>query len=359
MERTELLNTLKLASPALLNESEIVLPILKSFKFQNGQVLASNDVIAVSLNADIGLEGIVAGKKLLTFLSACRTKEVSFTKTKKGSIIAKAGGSRLTLSNEPMEDWPFEFPDIEGAVTKNVKEGFFTGLEMCSAQSPDTGIGGWAGSIILNFSKEGLEVYGIGRGRSTISYYKVLDARPSKKDRRLILTSSFCKAAVAMSESFGKSAKLHIAGEGVVLEWNEAENIIAGKYVNVDVPDVEGTFASVLEGDLGFIRISDKMKESFKRASALSDKGTVGIATSEGGFDLKTKSESGAWLKERVPVKKDVPTIDVEMAADLISKRLGDCYKIAFTDSAAVMTNKEENFVYLAANRSDEEGENE
>lgn len=356
MERSELLKTLKLAAPALLSESEVVLPILKSFKFQNGQVIASNDVIAVSLSADIGLEGIVAGKKLLTFLSNCNTKEVKFTATNKGNIVAKAGSSKLTLSSEPMEDWPFEFPDIEGSVTKRVKEDFFIGLDMCSSQSPDTGIGGWMGSIILNFD-ETLEIYGIGRGRSTISFCRVPSVKPSKNSRRLVLPSSFCKATVAMSNSFGGNAKLHITSKGVVVEWGDAENIIAGKYVNVDTPNVEDTFNSVAEGKHRFMLISDKMKESFRRASALSDKGTISVINCEEGLLLEAGSGSGSVLKEILPLKKEAPKIDAEVAADLIVKRLDDCSRIAFTDSAAIMKNKEGTFVYLCANR--DEGEEE
>lgn len=354
MERSEILNTLKLAAPALLPESEVVLPILKSFKFQDGRVMASNDVIAVSLAANVGVEGIVVGKKLMTFLSNCRTKEINFSKTSKGSVVVKAGSSRLTLSSEPLEEWPFEFPDIEKSITKRVQKDFFVGLDMCSFQSPNTGVEGWSGSIILNFGED-LEIYGVGRGRSTISYFRASSVKPSKKSRRLVLPSSFCKTAVAMSGAYGEKAKLHMTNDCAVIEWGDAESIIAGKYVNVDPPNVEDTFSQVSEGEHHFVKISEEMKESFKRASALSDKGVVSISSSDKGLLLEAKSELGSKLKEEIQLESELPDIDVEIAANLIIKRLDDCSDMAFSDSATIMKNEDESFVYLAANHGEGE----
>ena len=71
MKRDELLTTLRLASPALLNDTEEVLPILKSLKFTGSHVIASNDVIAVCLGVPVREVGTVLGKKLINFLSAC------------------------------------------------------------------------------------------------------------------------------------------------------------------------------------------------------------------------------------------------------------------------------------------------
>lgn len=350
MERTEILNTLKLAAPALLPDSEVVLPILKNFKFAGGQVITSNDVIAVCLAADIGVEGTVPGKKLLTFLSSCNTKDAGFSSTKKGNMVVKCGKSRLTLTPED-DDWPFEFPDIDakGTVTYRTKEGFFEALDMCSSLSPDTGTANWSGGIMLEFGKA-LEVFGVGKGRVTISYYRV-DEMTSKKKRSEMLTSSFCKAAVAMSKTFGTKAKLHINKEASIIEWGDGENIIAGKFVNAETPDIPGRFGEVVSQKMTYIGITDTIKEVFKRAAAISDKGSCIVYVEDGQLRLKAKSDVGASLLEVLKDSTKMKDLNVDVAADLVVKHLGDCEQIAFSEDATVLRTKDERFVYVAANR--------
>lgn len=361
MKREELLTTLKLASPALLSDNEVVLPILKSFWFTGTHVIASNDVIATCLSVKTSEKVIVPGKKLTSFLSACSTKGVKLSVSKKGNFIIRCGSSKLLLSSLSDEDWPFEFPDIEQAVSLTVGESFFTAIEMCSSQTPDTGLGSWIGGIILTFGAS-LGVYGVGRGRSTISHFDVHDLKSRsrkllgtlrKKNKQISIPSSFCKAAVPMSKEFGMSAVLHINEDSIVLDWGDGANIIAGKLINVEMPDVVGKFEETISEELDFIPITENLAAALKRANTIGDEGTCHITFEETGLLFHTRSKDGTSLKDLVDFKEneDVPNINAKIATDLIVKQLDKCEEIAFGNNATVMRSKSGDFVYVVANR--------
>lgn len=353
MNRADLLKVLKLASPALLGDNEVVLPILKSFKFTSTHVIASNDVISVCLAANIGEKCIVSGKKLTSFLSSCNTKNVSFTPGKKDNMIVKCGGSKLLLASLPESDWPFDFPDIEKAATFKLGDNFFRAIELCSAQSPDTGLGGWMGGILMNFG-DSLKVYGVGRGRSIISFFNVPEVQfDGKKERKVVVPSSFCKAAAAMAKEFGTEAALHLTKEHAVVDWGEGENVIVAKRMNVDMPDVVGKFDSLVSEKMKFIEIDQTLIDAIRRASALGDKGTCVVTSSEDGINIRTKSEDGTVLRDQVKLTSPIPDLNIAMAADLLSKRLLECTELAFGKDATIMRSKDGLFIYAAANRND------
>ncbi len=361
MKRQELLETLKLASPALLSDSEVVLPILKSFWFTSTHVIASNDVIATCLSVNASEKVIVPGKKLINFLSACNTNGVKLATSKKGNLIVRCGSSKLSLSSLPQEDWPFEFPEIEQAVSLTIGESFFTAIEMCSSQTPDTGLGSWIGGIILTFGSS-LGVYGVGRGRSTISHFDVKDstecsvqeAKKLKKMKQISIPSSFCKAAVPMSKKFGMSAVLHITEDNVVLDWDDGVNIITGKLISVEMPDVVGKFKGIISEELNFTPITEDLTAALKRANTIGDEGTCHITSEEIGLLFRTKSKDGASLKDLVDFRENeyMPSnVDAKVAADLIVKQLDKCEEISFGSNATVMRSKSGDFTYVVANR--------
>ena len=358
MKRTELLQTLKLAVPALLPESELVLPVLKSFRFTGGTVSAFNDVIAVNLETGLDVEAIIPGRKLATFLSSCKTKEVKFSKTNKGNVIARCGSSKLTLAADAHEDWPFEFPDIEEALAYDLNEGFFKALELCSSQTPDTGGASWVGGITFVFAKE-MTLYGLGKGRSTISQHKVHDLAPGPaKTEKMIVPSSFCKTAVAIAKVHGYEAELHVVKEGLVITWDEGRQNIFGKEIPKGGPDIIGRFNDILSDVHNPIEITDPMRDAFKRAAALGKEGTCEVQDTEAGLQIKARAGGDAVLNETVKLDKDTVSIDVLVAADLISKRMPQCAVISFTDSATILQSESRDFVYLVANRN-EGGEDE
>lgn len=356
MKRTDLLQTLKLTAPALLSDNDAVLPILKSLKFTGTHVIASNDVIAACLAVPVEEAGIVPGRKLISFLGACSSKTVKVSRGRKGSFLVKCGSAQLRLSTDEEEDWPFEFPDVEQSIATPVNEHFFSALAQCSAQSPDTGLGGWQGGIILVFDTV-LGVYGIGRSRSTISYCRVEGIKPDgKTTRQVVVPSSFCKLAVAVADVVGKEAVLHTTEEAAVLEWGEGENVVATKLIDVDMPDVAARFSRVAKKTKDFMPITDQLRAALRRAAMIGDGGDCRIGSEEAGLRLQARG-SGASLNELVTkgITEESPYVDSLVAADLISRRLDECTEIAFGENGTVMTSESGHFVYVVANREEKE----
>jgi len=355
MKREDLLKTLKLAAPALLGDSEVVLPILRSLKFTGTHVIASNDIISACLSVPVTTPGIVTGKKLISFLSACKSKSAKFSPTKKSDILVKCAASKLILNCHPEDEWPYEFPDIEQAETISINENFFDAIELCSAQSPDTGIGGWQGGIVLVLGQN-LRVYGVGQSRATISFCRVEGVSTKRKtDRQVVIPSSFCKLAASVSRSCGTDAKLHLTEDSAVIDWTDGENIVATRLMDVDMPDIVGRFNSVVTKGMKFEPITELLSAALRRAATIGDDGTCHIRIDSGKLLLSAKSDAGANLKDLVdfPKNKDFPAVGCSIAADLICKRLDRCGEVCFSDHTTVMRSASGTFIYVVANRSD------
>ena len=354
MNREELLKTLRLAAPALLSDSDAVLPILKSVKFTGSHVIASNDVIAICLAIPVTEEGIVPGRKLISFLSACNSKNAKVTKSKKGNLLVKCASAQLRLSVQPEDEWPFDFPDIEQAETMPVNEAFFEALERCSAQSPDTGLGSWAGGIIFLIGTV-FGVYGTGQSRATIAYCRVegIKSRKKETDLRVVVPSSFCKAAVTIARTLGTEAVLHVTEDSAVLDWDEGENVISTKLIQVDMPDVVGRFLGATKDAGGdAILIKPALADALQRAVVIGDLGTCRVTHEEDGLRLRARG-SGAVLNELVKFTKDevVPDVDQLIAAGLICKWLNECTEISFGEKATVLRSESGLFTYVVATR--------
>lgn len=359
MKREDLLQTLKLAAPALLSDSEVVLPILRSLKFTGSHVMASNDVAAVCLAVPVTTSGIVAGKKLISFLSACNSKSVKFTRTKKGNLTVKCASSKLLLSCHADEEWPFEFPDIEQAESLTVGETFFDAIELCASQSPDTGIGGWQGGITLAIG-EALCVYGVGKSRATISFCRVEGTLPKRKTtKRVVVPSSFCKIAAAVAKECDGEATLHITDDSVVVEWGDGQNIVATKLMDLEMPDIIDRFNGIMEPIKSFMLINESLSFALKRAAMIGDKGTCYVTSEGTNLHLRARSDSGVVLNDVVKFSKYEnvpPKVDCYVAADLICTRLDWCTEVYFGKEVSVLRSESGAFIYIVANRG-EKGE--
>ena len=202
-----------------------------------------------------------------------------------------------------------------------------------------------------------LGVFGVGRGRATISHFDVRGVKESKKLKKMkqiTIPSSFCKAAIPMSKEFGTAAVLRITEDNIVLDWDDGLNIIASKLISVDMPDIVGKFKEIIAEDIDPLPITTNLTAALKRANMIGDEGTCNITTdADGGLLFHAKSKDGSSLKDLVDFteNQDLPVINIKVAADLIIKQLDNCEEIAFGSSTVVMRSKSGDFIYAVANR--------
>ena len=113
MNRTELIDILKVVSPAL--SSKDFIPAFSHFCFSEGRVRAFDDLIALEADCPIEFEGALRGSVLIGFLQASKAAEVSITTlegSKDGESVAevKVGRARLKIPIIPVSDYIFNFP---------------------------------------------------------------------------------------------------------------------------------------------------------------------------------------------------------------------------------------------------------
>src|SRR5579863_1775696 len=117
ISRTNLLATLKLASPALASNKNQVLEL--SHFWLDGEFLSAyDDVIGIRVGCKSDVEGGVPGDKVVGVLENSRARDVTLEVAKGGNMLLKAGSAHITLAMRPIKDWFWhpEVPDRDGFV---------------------------------------------------------------------------------------------------------------------------------------------------------------------------------------------------------------------------------------------------
>lgn len=349
MEREELFNTLSLASLALAKEDESILPVLAGFKFAKKRIVTYDDVIAMSLAFDVGVEGIVPGHPLLRFLSSVSGQDVGIDSV--GSEFhAKCARARLLLPITDLGEWPFKQPKTGDGFKIELNEAFFRGLDLCAAIVPDKGLSSWMGGVNFYFGKT-LRMYGLNGTRDGICHYTLPELGTGQKVERFIVPVSFCKAASAMAKTYGmEGVTLHVTPALMTMTF-KGDAVLFGKMIESDSQNIAGRVKGIMD-EIGdeFYSITPELADGLKRMNAMCGKDGECTVTITG---TKLKLQAGAGpgsFTENVTLEEAHPDVTVTVNAPVLLKMLGDCQQVRFLQNTTV-GRADDSFAYIVANK--------
>ena len=104
INRVELLKKLVMAKPAVSTQSYI--PILSHFMFDGDSITAYNDINAITVLCDTGIQGCLPAELLIKTLNSMTSDTVSLVQND-NHVLVSAGRSKIKLPMLPVEDFPY------------------------------------------------------------------------------------------------------------------------------------------------------------------------------------------------------------------------------------------------------------
>lgn len=190
MNRNELLTALKLCRPALAGNE--LIPVLTHYCFDTDRVFAYNDVMAIVVDADVGISCALPGDPLYRVVDSFSSDEVHLEELKTAiEIRGKTKKAKVTMPFLTSHSFLYRDPADEEIVEDlDLSEETVEAIQFCLASVPD--------SPVLPYQM-GLTISNAGwiyASDGTTVAYADTDFRPKSP---LLLPSAFCKQIVALT----------------------------------------------------------------------------------------------------------------------------------------------------------------
>ena len=257
MKRTDFIQTLKRASPAL--SSKDLVPSFSCFFFKDGKVMAYDDVVAIQTTVDdVSVEGGLQGKLLMDFLGASRAAEISIEVNDDVAEL-KASRGRLKLPVLPMDDFMFEWPEEKGHAIE-VGDSFMNAIKACYASIGLDPSVPWRMGITLQFESGALAMYSSDNYSITECSVKL---KVPKKLREVItiLPPKFCELLISM----GTPKELCLTEDWVTARY-EDDTVLFSKTLHDVKPEGFTTVTASIEWDEGFVPVPKGFEGCLTRA---------------------------------------------------------------------------------------------
>lgn len=353
MLRKDILEPLDLASSALAPDAKAITPAFSSFCFDGKNVIAHDDIIAVSLPLKMKFKGFVSGALLLRFLKACVGKEVEFIQKKEDDLVVKCGAARLRVSLSDVHDYPFKFPSLHGKIVQELDDTFFAGLGLCSQIVSDRGLSTWLGGVVFDFGKQ-LRLYSVSSTRDAICVYTLEDMGTKSKEKRtqIILPVSFCKVVLDMYKRYGsEKARLAIRDDYAIVYFSDKGAAFGKAFVTQKRPNIVGKVRQHLEGSGVFIPILKTLQNALTRSAAVAGgDGLCTLTVEKGKLKMETRTP-GSRLNDFVDLKAKHADIEVRISPGLMARMLDHCREFQILENCVVMRSSPR-FTYITANKT-------
>ena len=345
MKRSELLSVLNTIKPGLTTYDFI--PILSCFCFDNDTITAYNDLIAMSVKCDTGIEGGVSGSVLLSLLSKSAAKNLEVVSADKNKLVGKLGRTKLSLPMLPKEDFLFELPDEKRLVSFSLTKDFHNGIKMCmpSINTDPTHTEQMGISVDITDKRTHI----CSTDNITVSRYKLKKTIKSKKSRQFILPKPFCEQLLKFSADSDSPIKLSIYKTFAVVDFEDGGFLFTKLYTSPTALDYSSIFDTHKKSIKGCTDAAPKtLKACTERSLILLskelDKITTVVVTSEN-VTMKTDTALGKAV-DRFKMSNTVSDeLTYSINPELVLRYLGLCTHMSFSDDVVVLTG--DRFVHL------------
>jgi len=355
MKVSSLKTMVGLAAPFLIDQDFI--PILQHFWFRPNSVMAYNDIQAVRLMLDTGLNCAVPGKLLGKLLGTISHEEIDLKLNQFGTeLLIGYGKNQAKLPALSPNEFVFEMPDPTGiSITLNdeVKLGFSKCLSTVGHDPTKPERNG----ISILVETDTIKLYttdGI-----TISTFKLGGSFLSGGVEELwaIMPTFFCEQLHNLTKSLKLTPTLHF-DQKCVLGTLEQHRIFS-RLINAEPPKFEQAISHLLADPLDEVElqpIPKEFEEALTRAVLMlqPEKGiktTTVTLSPTGTLTLFTQSERGT-ARDEIETALDPQTSEpLVLISDpnYLLRGTSLCSKIGISGNVVVFGETEQNFYHLVS----------
>jgi len=330
LRRKTLISEVERVAPAL--SSKTFVPALRCFNFEDGHVVAYDDIIAIRVPCTFPIDGCLPGALMLNMLKASKAKEVVVSK-KDAGVLLVLGCSRVNMPLLTTADFPFKPPaDLESeacelaidAKIRNALEQASISLGTDPSAQSRLGITiSFGGARIAFYSTDGATITRV-----------FVDAVPPKVLQRsaIILPPRFCEMLVGQS-SANPITKLFISKSLVEARSKDGLQIFGRVVEGANTKQFEDIFKANIT-DTGLVAIPPTLKHALKRATILVDMAGADLSRftiKDGHLHIYTSSPAGE-VDDKMTLQGDdiAKTSPVECVAKRILRALTLGKKMSF-----------------------------
>jgi DNA polymerase III sliding clamp (beta) subunit (PCNA family) len=261
MKTSELISALDLCKSSLLGSD--FLPILSHFCFDDTIVYAYNDVSAIIVDVDTGLECAVKGALLLGLLNTLG-EEVELKVTDKG-LCLKSGKVLPYLATLPAKEFVFRIPEEEAITQVVLTEEMINGLKLCCTSVGEDAMQKEYTGVTFSFVKGGFKIY--STNAATASRFEV-STRPSSTPRKVLVPANSCRQITELWSNAGheKEVRLSIGEDWLWVTFDNAG--VFTKLMTEDPPDYESAFSQM--ESVKWYKMPSSFPTTIKRAQIIS-----------------------------------------------------------------------------------------
>jgi DNA polymerase III sliding clamp (beta) subunit (PCNA family) len=308
-KKAHVLNVLTLVRPSLATQNYI--PVLTHVHFDGKQATSYNDVSAVSVRADLGLEGCVPGELLFKAVSSFASDTISFQQSNVGtgaeagltggpSLLVVSGRSKIRLPMLPNGGFPFQWPALKNAQEIPLDASILRGIERCLISVGNDPTHPAQMGVTLDFDPNTRNAVLYSTDNATISVYRTKSEIHLPGDAPVILPTFFCQQLIGLAKEFPDAeVDLFLLDGAVIAQFGAAAKLFTKTMVDLEPLD----FPSIVKkhSDLDKVKkllapIPDSWDSSFARAllvlSGEVDKATK-ITLADGVIRLSSTSPMG------------------------------------------------------------------
>lgn len=330
LERDVLLAQLRILRPALADKSPV--EGLNQIWFSGDKATAFNDIIAIEVPCESGVEGGVNGGTLLGMLEASAAKEVEIgVNAKDGETLSlRAAGMKADFPILPLERAIFSFPatlpkgvDIDDALGGALKH---VALALSSAGD----------NMGVTFVVEGAQLATYATDGTTIAWARV----PKPKGyaaKRLVLSPTFCDQLSALNEG---GMSLSLMEDCAVAVDNQSGVRLFGRLVEVAKDlDFAGVVKTNVPNTKSAVPLPDKLASALARAEVLVtgvQRTAVEVGVKKGVLRLHLKTDLGE-LSEAITLAGKHPDVDSLFNGSFIARGLSRSKTFMVSDQCFAM----------------------
>jgi DNA polymerase III sliding clamp (beta) subunit (PCNA family) len=351
VSRESLSKVLNLARPALSNQSFV--PILTHFCFDGALVTAYNDVQAIGVRFDAGIECSIPGDTLIKLLNSLSGEKVSFIQDGE-TVTMMCGKSKLKLPVLGNEKFMFEIPQDKNIGSFMATGEMLEGISKCLVS---------VGQDPTHPSQMGITVWPTDKGcdlystdNATISRFSTNVPVSLPGDSPIVLPTFFCEQLVVLAREFpSEPINVLLYRGSVVAHVGDSAMLFSKLVLDLEPMDFGKVLSKYVDSDALTKQSMDipvGLDSSISRAQVLlssePDPSVRFDADGLGTLVVSVKSAVGD-LDDQLEVTKEVKPLQFGVDPEHVSRASRISSKMVMLPSVLLFGNKDFSFLHLIA----------
>lgn len=204
MKRTDLVALLQRAAPALSSRDDI--PVFAAFCFDGKTVTAYDEIVAITVPAELPFKGAVHGRTLLDWLKTGGGKADVKIESKEEESTWKMGRSKLTLAFVGEDGFPFQRPEGD-SIEIPLKAEFLLAMKECLSTMGQDASHPWRLGICVQFQK-GKIIFASSDNTQATRVELPFKVPPAFRKKVVQLAPKFCQLAAGMGDEQPKTLRV-------------------------------------------------------------------------------------------------------------------------------------------------------